>query len=659
MAKDLRAEFARASALHREGRLDEAVDIYRRILKAQPGSLDVSRLLVLALLQANRPREALVAARKTREAHPSNAHAHLLLGATQLAEGKTEKALATFETAARLDPGMIEAHYQAGNVLMALGRTAEAVARFDRVLALNPNVVEALANRAVALSLTGRSEAALVDCDRLAELQPREPRHHLSRGGTLLELGRFAEAALAAEAALRLSPGLADAHFLKGESLLGQADIAGAHAAFGAALAHAPERANFQAALARTERLMGHVDTAISLSEAATERDSTTALVWQELAEARRDAGDLEGALEAAEQALAVDPGLAVAYTTRARLRADLGRAEEARADIDRALAADSSLPMAIYLAAHDDLATGRWAKGWAGYESRAQFLPPPYRPLSFTRWDGEGVPEELIVVGEQGIGDLIQFGRLLRLLADRGIRTRFLTKERHVPLLARIDARVDVISSLDGMDTGRPGLRWVPLASLPGLIAPDPATWPRAPYLTADPERIARWRDLLDPGIRVGLCWQGDPSPAVDVGRSMPLEAFAPIAAIPGLELVSLQHGAGSEQLDTCTFRGRIQRLGPQWDADGTFVDTVALLQHLDLVVTTDTSLAHLAGARGVPTLLALRAVPDWRWGRQGEGTVLYPTLRLVRQSRAGDWAEVFTRIARLVSERARVAVS
>lgn len=659
MAKDLRAEFARASTLHREGRLDEAVDIYRRILKVQPGAFDVARLLVLALLQSSRPREALVVARKTREAHPSNAHAHLLLGATLLAEGKTEKALAAFEAAAVLDPGMIEAHYQAGNVLMGLARPAEAVARFDRVLALNPKVVEALANRAVALSLTGRSEAALADCDRLVELQPREPRHHLSRGGTLLELGRFAEAALAADAALRLSPGLADAHFLKGESLLGQADISGAHAAFGAALAHAPERANFQAALARTERLMGHVDTAISLSEAAVEHDSATALTWQELAEARRDAGDLSGALEAVEQALAVDPGLAVAFTTRARLHADLGRPEEARADIDRALAADPRLPMAISLAAYDDLSRGRWAEGWAGYESRSQFLPPPYRPLAFTRWDGQEVPEQLVVVGEQGIGDLIQFGRLLRRLADRGIRTRFVTKERHVPLLSRIDARVEVVSSLEGLDTSCPGLRWVPLASLPGLIAPDPAGWPRAPYLTADPERIARWRDLPGPGFRVGLCWQGDPSPAVDVGRSVPLEAFAPIAAIPGLQLVSLQYGAGAEQIDTCTFGGRIQRLGPQWDADGTFLDTIALLQHLDLVVTTDTSLAHLAGARGVPTLLALRAVPDWRWGRAGDDTDLYGSLRLVRQSRAGDWGEVFTRIARLVSERARVTAT
>lgn len=652
MQKDARAELARAAALHRDGRLDEAIALYRGMLKSMPGTFDVERLLVMAFLQRGRLKEAHAAARKARDAHRTNPHAHLMMGAVLQAEAKWDRALDAFEKAASLDPGVAEAHYLAGNMLAQLGRLAEAVVRYDHVLALDPQLEDALANRAVALSRLGRPEAALADSDRLLDLRPNDPRHHLTRAGTLLELGRFPEAVAAADAALRMSPKLADAHFLRGQGLIGQADIAGGRAAFAAAVALVPDHPTFQPALVRTERQLGNTDTAAALAETAIARSGTSAPLWQELAEVRRELRNAAGALEAADRALALDPDFPAALTTKAQLLLDSGRDAEARPLADRAHAVDPAFPMAIYLRATDDLAHGRWDTGWAQYESRASFLPPPYKPLPFARWDGRAVPRELIVVGEQGIGDLIQFGRLIRLLADLGIPTRFLTKARHVPLLSRIDARVPVIADLSGVDCEADGLFWVPLASLPGLIAPDPALWPAPPYLTADPARVARWTGLTKGGFSIGICWQGDPSPSVDVGRSVPLDLFAPLAALDGVELVSLQRGAGAEQLDSCLFAGRIVRPGPDLDADGTFVDTAALLQHLDLVVTPDTSMAHLAGARGRPAVVALKQAPDWRWGRAGERTSLYPSLTLVRQETPGDFASVFMRIARMVAD-------
>lgn len=649
MAKDIRLELARAAALHRDGRLDEAIALYRSLLKGAPEAFEAARLLVLALLQSGRLGEAHAAARRARDAHRGNAHAHLLLGAVRQAEGKPEKALESFEKARTLDPALVEAHYMAANALLQLARLPEAVERYERALALRPELSEALANRAVALSRLGRPEAALADCDRLVALDPRDPQRHLSRAGALLELGRFAEATRAAEAARVLAPKLADAYFLKAQGLAGQADVDAAAEAFAAAVNIAPDQPTFQAALVRTERQRGRLDAALRLAEAATAGNGGAPALWQELAELRRELKDPQGALEAVEKALALDPRAAGALTTKARLLIDRG--EPARALADAALAVDPAFPMARYLRAADDLAEGRWSEGWAGYESRASFLPPPFRPLPFTRWDGRSVPGELVVVGEQGIGDQIMFGRLLRLLADRGIRTRFLTKARLVPLLSRIDARVRVVSSLDDLDTAAPDLAWAPLASLPHLIAPDPAGWPPAPFLTADPVRVGRWTGKVGSGFTVGICWQGDPSAAVDVGRSAPLDLFAPLAALDGVCLVSLQQGFGAAQLDGCPFGGRVARLGPDCDADGAFIDTAAILQHLDLVVTTDTALAHLVGARGRPALVALKAEPDWRWGRRGDRTPLYPSLRLVRQEAPGDFAGVFARIARQVA--------
>lgn len=647
MVKDGREDFSRAVSLHRQGRLEEAIGIYRRLLKARKGAFEVESLLVFALLEAGRSKEALAAARRAREAQPTNPHAQMLFGAALEAEGKPDKALAAFETAARLGPDLSEAHYRAGNVLLAMGRPAEAVERFDQALAHDPRFVEALANRAAARAKAGRAAEALADHESLLAMQPWEAKHWISKAGTLLDLGRFKEAAAAASEAARLAPKLADAHFLKGHGLAGQADLEGARASYGTAASLQPAHPLFAATHARIGRHLGdHAGAHAILRKALAAIPEAPALL-QERAELRRETGDLSGALADVEKALALEPASPIALTTKARLMADLGQGDAVRPLVDTALAADPTFPMARYLQGTDDLAHGRWKTGWAAYESRASFLPPPYRPLPFARWEGGRRPEELIVVGEQGIGDLIQFGRLLRVLADRGIPARLLTKAAHVPLLSRIDARVPVISDLSHVDTSRPGLRWAPLASLPALIAPDPALWPRAPYLSPDPERVSRWRSVRGRGLMVGINWQGNPSPAVDVGRSVPLEAFAPLAALPGVELVSLQYGSGSEQVARASFADAIQLLPEDRDKDGTFVDLSAVLQHLDLVVTTDTSVAHLAGARGRRTFLALRRVPDWRWGISGTGIDLYPSLTLFRQTRAGVWDDVFAAIA------------
>ncbi|MFG1481163.1 tetratricopeptide repeat-containing glycosyltransferase family protein [Xanthobacter sp. V4C-4] len=687
MSIDARAAFSRATELHRQGKLDEAIDIYRRLSKAQP-VFEVQRLLVFALLQTRRFKDALVVARKTRDAFPSLADAHVLLGAALQAGRTWDKALAAYEAAAVLDPALAEAHYLAGNVLVSLGRHADAVARFDRVLALDPRAAEALANRATALSRIGRSQEALRDCEALTSMQPWDARHWISTAGTLLELSRFEEATAAADQALRLDSHLADAHFMRGQGLLGLGHGAEAGAAFAAAIKAAPDQVAWSGHLARVLRQQGDLDAALDVCDAALARDPSCFSVLQERAEVKRARGELAAALADAEAALALQPDLALGHVSVATLKRDLGDADGAAAALALALAADPDLPLARYMSGSEHLAHGRWDQGWADYESRARMLPPSYVPLAFQRWDGREPVDDLIVLGEQGIGDLIQFGRLVRVLADRGIRARILTHARHAPLLARIDARVPVISDLALVDAGHPRVRWVPLASLPGLIAPDPAHWPGAPYLTADPERVARWRrwrlaeppppdpapeplegeasepeeaappledpfepvEERQPRLRIGIAWQGNPSPSVDVGRSVPLAAFAPLAELEDVELVSLQWGHGEEQLDTVPFGARIVRLSADRDAEGTFVDTAGILQHLDVVVTSDSSLVHLAGARGRPAFLALRAVPDWRWGREGERTALYPTVRLFRQQRAGDWDEVFARIAHAV---------
>lgn len=648
MQKDFRADLARAGALHREGRLDQAIPIYRAILRDAPNSFEVARLLTLALLQSGRPKEAHAVARKARDGHKSNPHAQLIMGAVYQAEEKWDRALGAFEKSAELDPGLSEAHYLAANTLARLDRLEEAVARYDRVLEIDAKSVEARANRSVALQRLGRAEAALKDLDILISQRPGEARFWTDKASTLFALDRQSEAANAATQAIRLAPRAAEGYVIKGRSLMASGQLREARDCFLAALERDPRDMKAREVLVFVLRHLEEFPAALAQCDLALAQSPEAALFREHRAEVLRAEGDFAGALADVERAIAIDPRLAPAHVTRARLFADLGRTEEIRPALDAALEADPQEPNGRFMTAADELARGRWERGWAAYESREHLLPPPYRALDFIRWDGQERPELLVVVGEQGIGDELLFGRLVRLLADGGIRTVLLTRPGLVPLMRNLDARVTVVGNLSEIDTTQPGVRWIPAGSLPLLLQPDPTKWPAAPYLTAPADRIAKWRWVREEGtFTIGINWQGNPSRAVDVGRSIPLAAFEPLARLPGVRIVSLQHGEGTEQLRQVPFADSIFQLGNGFNADGIFLDTVGVLHHLDLVVSSDTALIHLCGARAFPAFAALRAVPDWRWGYSGERSVFFPSVRLFRQTQAGDWGGVFDALA------------
>ncbi|MEW6121516.1 MAG: tetratricopeptide repeat protein [Pseudomonadota bacterium] len=654
MSADPRPLLAEAAALLRAGQLDPAIEGFRRAVALAPNVPDTQRMLAMALLQAGRAKEAAQSARALAQLTPSDPHALLLLGASLLSAGQADKALGQFEKVIQRAPGFAEAQFQAGNALSALGRFKDAAARYTRALELDPRAIEALANRAVALSHLKLHAEALADFDRLIALQPWMPLHLVNKGGLLLEAGDAAGAAAAAEQALAIAPGQVDALALLGQARLVTLDYEGAAAVLGQAVDAAPVRADLRVLLAQVLRRLERLDDAIAQCDAALKLDPRRATALFERAEARRAAGDATGALADVDAALAVAPRLVEAGVARGYILGDLGRVGEIRPTLDRALRNGPDHPDAQFHVAMDDLALGRWAKGWKGYEARARIVPPTYKPLPFTRWDGSETPSALLVLGEQGFGDAIQFARLVPRLAGRGYPVRFQVNAPLVPLFRSLHPEVEVVSDLSGLDLADPGLRWVPLGSLPLLLEADPALWPLSPYLAAPPERANQWRHVREGDeFIIGITWQGSTRRDLDVGRSAPLEAFAPLAGIEGVKLVAIQRNAGAEQVDGVPFRARILRLDEDFDADGAFLDTAALLQHLDLVVTTDTSMAHLTGALARPGIVALRAVPDWRWGREGTDSIFYPSLSLVRQARPGDWDGVFQTIAEMVRRR------
>ena len=263
--------------------------------------------------------------------------------------------------------------------------------------------------------------------------------------------------------------------------------------------------------------------------------------------------------------------------------------------------------------------------------------------------WRGEDLSGcRLLVFSEQGLGDVIQFARYLPLLAERNCKIAFLAPAKLARLLRLSIHAIEVVSKLSDVQ----GVDFqVALMSLPHQFNTEPSSIPnKVPYLKAEPKLEARWRARIGTrGFRIGIAWQGNPSTKIDEGRSVPLEEFVPLAGIPGIRLISLQKHVGLNQLACLPTDVKIETFGDDLDAGpDAFVDTAAVMNSLDLIITSDTSIAHLAGGLGRPTWVALKYVPDWRWLLDREDCPWYPTLRLFRQAERDDWRSVFSKIER-----------
>ncbi len=325
-----------------------------------------------------------------------------------------------------------------------------------------------------------------------------------------------------------------------------------------------------------------------------------------------------------------------------------LGRAADAEASADEALRLVADTPEEHCTCAALRLLRGDFARGLAEHEWRL-VLPGKLRPtLGATRWNGSPLAgRRILLYAEQGMGDAMQFVRYVPRVIERGGRPVLWVAKTLMPLLA--DARLCDLAPLD--EPAPPCDVHAALLSLPYLFGTTLETVPNeVPYLRANSELAALWRQRLAgvSGYRVGICWQGNPAHPHDRVRSIPLEEFAPLAGVARVRLISLQKCAGMEQLEAMAGQFDVLDLGAHYDQEaGAFLNAAAVMQNLDLVITTDTAIAHLAGALNVPVWMALGVELDWRWMFNREDSPWYPTMRLFRQTHCGDWDEPFGRMA------------
>lgn len=364
--------------------------------------------------------------------------------------------------------------------------------------------------------------------------------------------------------------------------------------------------------------------------------------------------GELAQAIECYRRAIVLDPQSFLAHNNLAVALLDAGRIPEALAAFDRALALQPDYAEAHYNRGLACLVSGDFARGWPEYEWRAkcrEFANRDLEPAGLTPWRGEPLAgKTLLVRREQGHGDTFQFLRFMPELADRGAHLLVEVPDEIRELAKTVDPRITFVepgrspSSVD---------YYVNLMSVPRWLGVTLETLARsAPYLQPDPVRVRAWQSRLRayPGRKVGLVWGGNPGHHNDRNRSCPLSLMKALTELDGCSWFSLQHGPAAGQLSSLE-GSRIVDLAGDLPA---YSDTAAALFALDLVVTVDTSVAHLAGATGRTAWVLVPYAPDWRWLRDRPDSPWYPTLRLFRQKTAGDWSAVIDDIRSALSDPA-----
>jgi Tfp pilus assembly protein PilF len=481
-------------------------------------------------------------------------------------------------------------------------------------LAIRPDTAEVLHNRGNALQALRRPAEALASYDRALAIKPDHVGALNNRGLALLGLHRPADALASFDRALAVRPDHAGAHNNRGNTLQELQRPAEALASYESALAIRPDHA--EALYNRGVVLKG----------------------------LRRP----DEALASFDSALAIDPNHVDALNNRGVVLRDLDRPHEALASYDRALSLDPG-----YAEAHSNrscvaLLLGDFERGFEEFEWRWRVpeIAPWRRDFAQPLWRGEAPLEgkTILLHAEQGFGDAIQFARYVPLVAARGAKVVLEVP----PPLAALFARVEGAALVVGRGDELPAFDChCPLASLPLAFKTRLETIPaQVPYLSAAPDRVATWRQRLPPAgkRRVGIAWAGNANFKGDQSRSIGLARFSPLLAVPGIEFVGLQRDLRDGDRDILRNHPQVVHLG---DAIADFGDTAAVMSSLDLVISSDTSVAHLAGALGKPVWVLLQFVADWRWLRGRSDNPWYPTARLFRQGQIDDWESVVGRVA------------
>jgi Flp pilus assembly protein TadD len=607
-----------ARQYYQMGRLDQAEQAYQQILREQP--------------------------EQTEALHR--------LGIMAQRSGKSEKAVNYLRKAIACDPQDSSLPNSLGIILAEQGQLPEAVNSFQQAIALNPNHFNAYSNLGNTLRMQGKLQEAIVSLQTALDLNADWVPAHGNLGVAYLEQENFDLAETHLRRAIAINPNYVDAHYNLGIVLDKQKQPEQAIASYSKAIALAPGYLKAYVALGNLLQAEGQVESAILNFEQALAIDPKNADVYTGLAVALNSQGDAEAAIARLRQAIALNPNHARAYTCLGGVMWRQGKLEQATNHYRTATQLEPDQAEAHLGLAQSLLAIGDFRGGFAEFEWRWKLVP--FSSLSQPLWDGSNLQGETILLrAEGGFGDIIQFVRYAALVAEAG-RVILVCQPSLQRLLATAPGVDQVVVEGDLPEFQAQA----PLMSLPRILETTPETIPaQIPYLAPPAGHEFKLEQLPETKFKVGLVWASGHK--ADRGltnylnvmlresqqaRSFPVAMYAGVLAIANVSFYSLQVGPNAAELVELGDRSQLQDLSPHIQD---FADTAALISQMDLVISVDTAVAHLAGALGKPVWILLSHNPDWRWFLADEDTPWYPTLRLFRQSSPGDWTGVLAEVA------------
>ena len=671
-----------ARTFYELGNLAEAKNLYAGVLAQDPNYFDALNMSGIIALRSRRYAEAVVFFEKAIRINNQDASLYLNLANGLKQVQRIDDALASYDKAIDIKPDYAIAFNNRGNTLKDLKRFEEALTSYDKAIISKPDYANAFNNRGVTFQQLNRPEEALASYKNAITIQTDYAEAFFNRGVTLQELNRLEEAVTAYENAIAIKANYAEAFNNHGNTLKDLKRFEEALKSYENAIACKMDYAEAfynsgvtLQELKRFETALLRYENAIALKPDYANAFNNRGVILQELkrrneafacyekaitikadyAEAFYNRGvtlnELKrsnDALASYEKAIAIKADYAEAFNNRGVIQQDLKQLDEALVSYKKAISlktdyADAHTNQSLLL-----LLTGDFQNGWKKNEWRkCKEEPHGNRQFNKPLWlGGEKISgKTLLVYWEQGLGDTIQFCRYIPLLAQLGIKTLFAPQKSLTKLLSTLEGAfsiVDVENVSFNFDYN------CPLLSLPLAFNTYLDTIPNHfPYLAADRELVSKWKGKIGEGrFKIGICWQGSTG-RIDDGRSIPLMRFQALSHISEVRLISLHKGEGETQLHELPDNMIVETLGGDFDnGPDAFLDTAAVIKCCDLVITSDTAVAHLAGALGVNTWIALKYVPDWRWMLDRDDNPWYPTMRLFRQEHPGDWEGVFERI-------------
>lgn len=635
---------------HQSGKHELAIDLISRAIQLQPNLAEACNNLGLAQQSMNRVREAVVSYRKAIAIKPDFVEALSNLGVSVQQLGDVEEAETCLRRALTLKPDFAEAHYNLGNVLRErrnpegaarsyrdaihtkpghreahnnlgstlreLGRLDDAIDSFTSALNVSQDYAEAHNNLGNALRIKGKLEKAEASFRRALRINPDFAEAHNNLGATLHELKRLEEATNSYRKALRSDPEYAAAHNNLGNALRDLDNKDKALISYRRAIALRPDYVEARCNIGNVLRELGKSKEAIDNYRKVLNLHPDHADAHNGLGNALKEAGKLEEAEASYQDALRTRPDFAEAYTNLGMLQ----------------------------------LLNGNYADGWNNYDWRRKLTQYRFRPRNYKKplWDGGELTGATIFVHlEQGFGDCFQFARYIPTLVELGGKVILEAPRQTFSLLDAMNIADTIVTD----DSALPPFDChISLMDLPKLVGTTLDTIPsKTPYLTVPAKTKEKWEARLGPrqNFRLGIVWASNPENRKLLHKSIDLPLLAPIVRMPDITVYSLQVGRDGEAVKQ--FGGRITDVAPELTD---FSETAGVISQLDLVVSVDTSVAHLTGALGYPVWTLVPLAGDWRWLLEREDSPWYSSMRLFRQTKRNDWKPVIGQLQTELTE-------